>query len=151
MGLFSSGTTRQSSHGYSVINDRLTIRGELETDGTVRVDGRVEGPMHRAGTLIVGVGGSVIGDVEAKDVVVAGTIQGNVHASGRVQIESGASVLGEIRANSMILREGATIHGQVSIGTTPPAAILPATGTARRLELSALPSNQSAAPAARRV
>jgi cytoskeletal protein CcmA (bactofilin family) len=107
--------------------------------------------MHRAGTLIVGVGGSVVGDVEAKDVVVAGSVQGNVHASGRVQIESGASVVGEIRANSMVLREGATIHGQVSIGATPTAAILPPTGTARRLELSALPSGQSAAPAARRV
>src|SRR5258708_6986677 len=135
MGLFGTGTPRQSQ-GYSVINDRLSIRGELDTDGTVRVDGRVEGPMHRAGTLIVGVGGNVVGDVEARDVVVAGSIQGNVHASGRVQIESGASVVGEIRANLMVLMEGATIHGQVSIGTTPAAAILPATGTARRLELA---------------
>ena len=143
MGLFGSGTPRQSS-GYSVINDRLSIRGELDTDGTVRVDGRVEGPSHRAGTLIVGTGGYIVGNVEAKDVVVAGQIQGNVHASGRIQIESGASVLGEIRANSMILLEGATIHGQVSIGATPPAAVTAPTGTARRLELSALPSAQSA-------
>lgn len=149
MGLFGARTPRQSS-GYSVINDRLSIRGELDTDGTVRIDGRVEGPSHRAGTLIVGSGGYVVGDVEARDVVVAGMIQGNVHATGRIQIESGASVLGEIRANSMVLLEGATIHGQVSIGTTPPAAITAPTGTARRLELSALASNQSA-PAARRV
>ena len=149
MGMFGNGTTKQST-GYSVINDRLSIRGELDTDGTVRVDGRVEGPMHRAGTLIVGAGGNVVGDIEARDVVVAGTIQGNVHATGRVQVESGASVLGEIRANSMVLLEGATIHGQVSIGTTPPAAVMPATGTARRLELSALAGSQPA-PAARRI
>jgi cytoskeletal protein CcmA (bactofilin family) len=148
MALFGKQTPRQSS-GYSVINDRLTIRGELDTDGTVRVDGRVEGPSHRAGTLIVGTGGYVVGDVEARDVVVAGMIQGNVHASGRLQIEPGASVLGEIRANSMILLEGATIHGQVSIGATPPAAVTAPTGTARRLELSALPSTQSASTARR--
>jgi cytoskeletal protein CcmA (bactofilin family) len=147
MGLFGIGSTRQSS-GYSVINDRLTIRGELDTDGTVRVDGRVEGPSHRAGTLIVGTGGFVVGNVEARDVIVAGQIQGNVHAAGRIQIEAGASVLGEIRANSMVLLEGATIHGQVSIGATPPAAITAPTGTARRLELSALASQP--APAARR-
>lgn len=126
----------KTSQGYSVINDRLTIRGELDTDGTVRVEGRVEGPSHRAGTLIVGAGGFVIGNVEAKDVVVAGQIQGNVHATGRIEIESGASVLGEIRANLMVLREGATIHGQVSIGATPPAAITAPTGSARRLEIS---------------
>src|SRR4051812_45518512 len=146
MGLFGSSSPRQST-GYSVINDRLSIRGELDTDGTVRVDGRVEGPAHRAGVLIVGTGGFVVGNVEARDVVVAGTIQGNVHAAGRIQIESGASVLGEIRANSMVLLEGATIHGQVSIGATPPAAVTPATGTARRLEIA---GQQSAQPAAAR-
>ena len=138
--------SNKSSQGYSVIHDRLTIRGELDTDGTVRVEGRVEGPSHRVGSLIVGAGGFVVGNVEAKDVVVAGQIQGNVHASGRLEIESGASVLGEIRANLMVLREGATIHGQVSIGATPPAAITAPTGSARRLEIAnaaaaALPAN----------
>jgi cytoskeletal protein CcmA (bactofilin family) len=126
----------KTSQGYSVIHDRLTIKGELDTDGTVRVEGRVEGPVHRVGSLIVGAGGFVVGNVEAKDVVVAGQIQGNVHVSGRLEIESGASVLGEIRANLMVLREGATIHGQVSIGATPPAAITAPTGSARRLEIA---------------
>jgi cytoskeletal protein CcmA (bactofilin family) len=134
MGMLGSN---KSSQGYSVIHDRLTIRGELDTDGTVRVEGRVEGPSHRAGTLIVGAGGFVIGDVEAKDVVVAGQIQGNVHASGRLEIEAGASIIGEIRANLMILREGATVHGQISIGATPPAAVTAPTGSARRLEIAA--------------
>ncbi|HET9424614.1 MAG TPA: polymer-forming cytoskeletal protein [Gemmatimonadaceae bacterium] len=137
MGMLGSN---KSSPGYSVIHDRLTIRGELDTDGTVRVEGRVEGPVHRVGTLIVGAGGFVVGDVEAKDVTVAGQIQGNVHASGRLEIEPGASVLGEVRANLMILREGATIHGQVSIGATPPAAVSAPTGSARRLEIANAPS-----------
>src|SRR3954463_5481983 len=133
----------KSSQGYSVIHDRLTIRGELDTDGTVRVEGRVEGPTHRVGTLIVGAGGFVVGDVEAKDVVVAGQIQGNVHASGRIEIEAGASVVGDVRANLMILREGATVHGQVSIGATPPSALSPPTGS-RRLEI-ATPATSPAA------
>ena len=133
MGVLSGSKTSQ---GYSVIHDRLTIRGELDTDGTVRVEGRVEGPLHRVGTLIVGAGGFVVGDVDARDVTVAGQIQGNVVASGRLEIESGASVLGQIRANLMILREGATIHGQVSIGVTPAAAVTAPTGSARRLEIA---------------
>ena len=134
----------KSSQGYSVIHDRLIIRGELDTDGTVRVEGRVEGPTHRVGTLIVGAGGFVVGNVEAKDVVVAGQIQGNVHATGRLEIENGASVVGEVRATLMILREGATVHGQVSIGALPPATVMAPTGNARRLEIA---NPASAAPA----
>lgn len=138
MKLFGKRAPRQSA-GYSVVDDRLTIRGEIDTDGTVRVDGRVEGAVHRAATLIVGAGGGVVGDVEAADVVVAGTIHGNVHVTGRIEIEPGAAVHGEIRANSMVLREGAAIHGQVSIGATPSApgvsTSTPAAGS-RRLELA---------------
>lgn len=151
MKLFGKRAPRQSA-GYSVVDDRLTIRGEIDTDGTVRVDGRVEGAVHRAAMLIVGAGGGVVGDVEAGDVVVAGNIHGNVHVTGRIEIEPGAAVHGEIRANSMVLREGAAIHGQVSIGATPSAAgsvttSTPAAGS-RRLELApmaaAAPGSSSA-------
>ena len=137
MSIFGGGPARPAAAGFSVVDDRLTIRGNIDTDGTVRVDGRVEGAMHRAGMLIVGVGGAVIGDVEAREVVVAGNIQGNVHARGRIEIESGAAVHGEVRANAMSLREGGAVDGQVSIGAEPPVAAT--TGGSRRLELAGTP------------
>jgi cytoskeletal protein CcmA (bactofilin family) len=136
MGLLGGKGSKAGSAGYSVIDDRLTIRGELDTDGTVRVDGHVEGALHRAGSLIIGPRGEVVGDVEAAEVVVAGTVRGNVHATTRLEIEPGASVYGEIRANAMILREGAIIHGKVSIGAVPATADT----TGRRLELAPAPA-----------
>ena len=134
MGLLGGKSSKGGGPGYSVIDDRLTIRGELDTDGTVRVDGHIEGAVHRAGSLIIGARGEVVGDIEASEVVVAGTVRGNVHATGRIEIEPGASVHGEIRANAMILREGAIVHGKVSIGAAPAGA--DTTGAARRLELT---------------
>ncbi|MEO6332051.1 MAG: polymer-forming cytoskeletal protein [Gemmatimonadaceae bacterium] len=142
MKLFGLRAPRRPS-GLSVIGDRLTIRGEIDTDGTIRVDGRVEGGVHRAGMLIIGAGGGVVGDVEAGDVIVAGTIHGNVHATGRVEIEPGAAVHGEIRANNMLLREGAILHGQVSIGAAPVSTATP--GASRRLELAQTPAHPARA------
>lgn len=135
MSFFGKRAPRTTAPGYSIIDDRMSIRGEIDSDGTVRVEGRVEGTLHRAGTLIVTAHGGVVGDVEAGDVTVAGIIHGNVHATGRVEIEPGAEVHGQIRAHSMQLHEGATIHGQVSIGAIPVA--MPA--AARRLELATTP------------
>src|SRR4051812_4096383 len=130
----------KSSQGYSVIHDRLTIRGELDTDGTVRVEGRVEGPTHHVGTLIVGAGGFVVGDVEAKDVVVAGQIQGNVHASGRIEIEAGPPGAGEIGGELLIVRGGATVGGHGHLGSLPPPARDAAAGAPRlRIATSAAP------------
>src|SRR5437879_2976836 len=113
MSILGGRPEKPASAGFSVVDDRLTIRGNIDTDGTVRVDGRIEGAVHRAGTIIVGVGGVVIGDVEAREVVVAGNIRGNVHARGRIEIESGAAVHGDIRASAMLLREGGAVDGQV--------------------------------------
>lgn len=140
MGLLGGKSSRRGA-GYSVIDDRLTIRGELDTDGTVRIDGHIEGSLHRAGSLIIGTGGEVVGDIEAGEVVVAGTVRGNVHASGRIEVEPGASVHGEIRANSMLLREGAIVHGKVSIGAAPASGEAAAT-PARRLELAPTPAGR---------
>lgn len=142
MGLLKRKASRASAAGYSIIDDQLTIRGELDTDGTVRVEGRVEGALHRAGTLIVGARGELVGDVEAAELVVAGTIRGNVHVTGRLEIEPGAAVHGEIRANAMILREGGLVHGRVSIGAVPAGL---AENAAPHLELA------SAAPPAARA
>ncbi len=133
MKLFGARAKKRPS-GLSVIDSRLTMRGEIDTDGTVRVDGRIEGVLHRAGMLIVGAGGGVVGDVEAVDVIVAGTIHGNVHATGRVEIEVGAAVHGGIRASTMLLREGAILHGLVAIGTAPVSTATPV--LSRRLELA---------------
>lgn len=133
MSLFGSRAPSRPSPGYSIIDDRMTIRGEIETDGTVRVEGKIEGTVHRAGTMIVTSHGGVVGDVEAGDITVSGTIHGNVHASGRVEIEPGAAIHGQIRAHSMQLHEGAAIHGQVSIGPAP-AALPPA--APRHLEIT---------------
>ena len=146
MGLLGGKASRGGTPGYSVIDDRLTIRGELDTDGTVRVDGHIEGALHRAGSLIVGVGGEVVGDVEAGEVVVAGTVHGNVHATGRIEVEPGASVHGEIRANAMLLREGAIVHGRFRSGRRRSVARSPGrhdVSSLRRLRRAELAYEQS--------
>jgi cytoskeletal protein CcmA (bactofilin family) len=74
----------------------------------------------------------VVGQVEAKEVVVAGQIHGNVQARGRIEIESGAAVHGEVRAHAMVLREGGVVDGRVSIGGEG----LPVNPPGRRLELT---------------
>jgi cytoskeletal protein CcmA (bactofilin family) len=130
MSLFARRANLPEATGYSVVDEQLVIRGELTTEGTIRVDGRIEGRMHRAETLIVGASGVVIGDIEAREVVVAGTIQGNIVADTRVEIQSTASVRGDIRSASMMLHEGGTVNGHVTVDQQQSAVEAP------RLELA---------------
>ena len=132
---------RPASDGYSVIDDQLSISGDIATDGTVRVDGRIEGTLHRADTLIIGSGGAVIGNVQAREVVIGGELTGSLMVSGRVEVQKTATVRGDIRAAAVSLEEGGTVHGHVIVH--PVDAEMPAITGERRLVLT--PSRSMAA------
>ena len=142
MQMFNRRPSRPASTGYSVIDNQLSISGDLDTEGTVRVDGKVEGSLHRADTLIIAAGGVVVGDVEAREVVIGGNLCGTLTVSGRVEVQSTASVEGDIRASAILLQEGGTVRGHVAIH---PVGSMPADIRERRLTLT--PSKPVAAVA----
>jgi cytoskeletal protein CcmA (bactofilin family) len=115
MKLFSRRPARPANTGYSVIDDQLSISGDIYTEGTIRVDGRVEGSHHRADTIIIGAGGTVIGNIEAREVIVGGELHGSLSVSGRVEVQTSATVEGDIHAAAIMLQEGGTVHGHVAI------------------------------------
>ena len=124
MKLLGRRSARPAADGYSVIDDQLSISGDIQTEGTIRVDGRVEGTLHRVDTLIIGAGGKVVGDIEAREVVIGGELCGNLTVTGRVEVQSSATVQGDIHAAAVMLQEGGTVHGHVAIhpigaGTQP--------------------------------
>jgi cytoskeletal protein CcmA (bactofilin family) len=143
MKMFSRRSARPASNGYSVIDEHMTIAGDLATDGTVRVDGRIEGSLHRTDTMIIGDGASVVGNVEAREVVIGGEITGNLRASGRVEVQPSGIVRGDIHAPAVLLAEGGTVHGHVIVRPLDTEA-MPIEG-ARRLVLT--PSHAIAAVA----
>ena len=83
--------------------------------GSLRVDGTLEGSVDNARHVIVGTDGKIVGDVTAEIIVCGGVIEGNVCAD-MLEISSAASIKGDIRAKKMIVEEGGRIDGQCTIG-----------------------------------
>ena len=115
MTLFARRPGIPEATGYSVIDEHTVISPRITTQGTIRIDGRLEGQLHRADTLIVGRTGSIVGDVEAREVIVAGAVDGNILADLRVEIQPTGSVRGDVQASIMRLEEGGTVNGHVAI------------------------------------
>jgi cytoskeletal protein CcmA (bactofilin family) len=109
-----------AGRGYSLLDSELTLTGDLDTAGSVRIDGRLEGTVRRADVVVVGVGATMSGDLHAREVVVGGTINGTVHASERVELQATAIVTGDIITQSVLVQEGGVVNGRVLM--RPPEA-----------------------------
>src|SRR5438093_10955387 len=73
--------------GCRVLDAQFSVRGDVETDGTLRVDGRLDGSIRRADIVVIGEGATVVGDISAREVIVGGSVQGNVTATTRIELQ----------------------------------------------------------------
>ncbi len=97
----------------SLIAQGMKIVGDCETDGTIRVEGRVEGTLRAGKSVVVGRGGEVTGDIVTQDAVISGRVNGNIIAESRLELQSTCDIQGEIRSRRVQLDEGARFNGQV--------------------------------------
>ena len=100
---------------FSIIASDMTVIGDLETEGVVRVEGRVRGTV-RAGTQVLVASGAVIeGDLHAQEAVIAGQVSGAIHARERVELQATALVAGDVLTPRISIIEGARITGEVKM------------------------------------
>ena len=103
------------STNFSVLDSHITVSGDLETDGALRIDGRLEGTIHRADLIVVGEGASIVGDVNGREVIVGGSVTGNIFASQRTELQSTGIVAGDIRSAAILIHEGGVVQGRLYI------------------------------------
>lgn len=112
----------------SIIGPGMNIVGDLVTDGTVRVEGRIEGTIRAGKAVIVGKGGEVVGDVVTQDAVIGGRLRGTLIAESRLELQATSDIEGQIRAPAqhLQLEEGARFNGQIQMLDEHQLAALPA-------------------------
>lgn len=94
-----------------IIGPDSGIKGEINSKGTVRIDGTFEGNIN-AECVIIGETGAMNGDVSAKGCILGGRIIGNIHASESVEIRPKGEIRGDIYATRLIMAEGARFDGR---------------------------------------
>lgn len=103
------------STNFSVLDSHITVMGDLETDGALRIDGRLEGAVNRADLVVIGEGASVVGDVTAREVIVGGSVTGNIYAAQRTELQTSGIVAGDIRSAAILIHEGGVVQGRLYI------------------------------------
>lgn len=104
-----SAHAHASDANCSIINEWLTMRGDLESQGDILVKGKVHGNIT-CRMLIIDTDAIIDGGIQAEEVVIRGTTRGSVKAR-RVRVERTANIEGEIYQDSFASEEGAKVRG----------------------------------------
>ena len=82
----------------TVVGETMLIKGNLEGDEDLTVQGRIEGALNLTKTLIIEPAGVVKADVSVANAVVSGVMVGNLTASDSLEITESGRMVGDIRA-----------------------------------------------------
>ena len=104
-----------------------TIEGDIKCNGKLTVIGTVvgnsasseffadsahiEGEVVSSGTVKVGLGSVIIGNITATSAVVAGAVKGDIDVQGPVVVDTSAVIMGNIKSRSVQINNGAVIEG----------------------------------------
>lgn len=99
----------------TVISESSTLVGDIETGGPLMVSGRVRGNGNIGGTLSVSKNAQWVGDITARQAVLAGKITGKIVIEDKLEVSASAVIQGEIVAKVLAIANGARIEGEVTV------------------------------------
>ncbi|MFQ5538402.1 MAG: polymer-forming cytoskeletal protein [Gemmatimonadota bacterium] len=106
----------------SIIGPGMKVVGDCETEGTIRIEGVVEGSVRAGKAVVVGRDGLVKGDIRTQDAVISGRVDGTLIAESRLELQASCRIDGTVYARRMQLEEGAILNGTVDMGDVPVAS-----------------------------
>ena len=93
------------------MGEDTVFNGSLNFDGTVRIDGKFEGQVTTADTLIIGETGHLMAEISAGTVICMGYVEGTVMASQKIEIHSTSKVVGNIQSPALYIELGGVLDG----------------------------------------
>lgn len=129
MAIFSSKSARETPTPTEVVPNRrrgdgialsiiakdMTVVGDLDTDGVIKIEGRVRGSVRAGAQVLVSVGAVIQGDLHSREAIVAGEVHGAIHATERVELQATAVVVGDVLTPRIAILEGGRLSGEVKM------------------------------------
>ena len=98
------------------VGEGVEFKGAINYQGTVRIDGKLEGEIHTTGVLIVGQGAVIEAKIEAGTIICKGKIVGDIVAREKIQLVSPAMLNGSVKTPSLSMGEGVLFNGTCEMG-----------------------------------
>lgn len=103
------------------VNGNVSCNGKLVVTGMINGNStsseffadvaKIEGEVVSSGTVKIGAGSVIIGNITATSAVIAGAVKGDIDVQGPVVVDTSAVIMGNIKSRSVQINNGAIIEG----------------------------------------
>jgi len=102
----------------AIVGANTEFRGIIHYNGTVRIDGRVEGEIRTDGVLLIGKDAVIRATVSAGSIVSCGKIFGDVTATEKITLLAPACLKGSVKTPLLSMEEGVRFKGSLEVTET---------------------------------
>lgn len=88
------------------------FKGVIQFEGTMRIDGKVDGEIISNHTLIIGDTAEIEGSVKVRTVVCGGRVTGEIESGDSIHLVKPSKVRAKIQTKSLLVEEGVIFNGQ---------------------------------------
>lgn len=109
-----------SSSSINIISEGTKIKGDINANGDIRIDGELSGNILAKGKLVVGPKGQIHGEIVCNNIEVSGFIKGKVTTKELLNMKSSSIIEGDIIAGKLSIEPGSAFTGTCSMGGESP-------------------------------
>ena len=109
----------------SLIGAGTTMKGDITSNGDIRIDGNLVGNIHCNAKVVIGAGGVVQGDINGQQADIMGRVTGTIKVKDLLQLKGGSNLTGNIQAAKLQIEPTANFNGECHMATAPVTSAAP--------------------------
>ncbi len=107
------------------LGEGTDFKGVLAFQGTVRIDGKLEGEIVSEDTLIVGERAVINASINIGSMSISGKVTGDITAKERIDIHASGKVYGNLQTPVLTIEEGVIFQGNCNMSSTAGSQMSP--------------------------
>ncbi len=119
----SESATETSGNSTSLIGNGTTLKGDITSNGDMRIDGTLVGNVFSTAKVVIGANGVVEGDIIGMQADIMGKVIGTIKVKELLQLKASGTVNGNIHAGKLQIEPAATFNGACHMGTPVETAV----------------------------
>lgn len=100
----------------NILGGTTYIKGELDTENDIRLDGKVEGIVRSKAKVVIGESAVIQGDIYCLNADISGRVLGNVYCDDLLHLKSKSKIKGDLFTKKLVVELGSQLNGNCEMG-----------------------------------